>query len=301
MDILFIVKKWEGGVGNVVKGYEKYLNRLGHKVYTLSREDDLECYSFVSSIRKLRKAVNKRDYDRIITNDWSLALPLLFPWPVKHKNHYSIFHGEQPGITSMIQGYIGWMMETFGRLIVVGPKLKERFKLSKRVDNGVDLEVFKPSQNPEFDADNVGFANWPTEFYHYGEIYDACEIANKEFILAEDLNKKQMANFYNKLNYFISLPGDITGYNLVWAEALACGVPKIIGNNAGIGPELPIHRIEEFTPESIAKAIKEAPSITPETREKFLKQISLERATHELIKALDLEDEKSSKEEKESS
>lgn len=298
-NILFIVGKWEGGVGNVIKGYEKYLNRRGYKVYTLSREQDLGCSSFKGSIRKIRKAVKKRHYDKIITNDWSLALPLLFPWPVKSKVHYCLFHGEQDGIGSLFQMYIGWVMETFGRLMVVGPGLKKKFTKSKAVYNGVDLEIFKPSKEPDFDGDNVGFANWPIDFYNYDLVNDTVTSHGKKLLLAAGLNKKEMARFYSKLNYFISLPGDITGYNLVWAEALACGVPKIIGTEAGIGSELPIHKIEgPITEESIKTAIDTAPTITNETREKYLDTISLERSTDDLIKALGLDnDEKENQKE----
>ena len=182
-NILFIVKTWEGGVGNVVKGYEKYLNRRGYKVFTLSREDDLKCQNLRGSIWKIRKAVKKRHYDRIITNDWSLALPLLVPLPVKPKVHYCVFHGEQMGIGSLFQRYIGWVMETFGRLIVVGPKLKDKFKMSKRVDNGVDLEIFKLMNNIERDGDNVGFANWTTPFYNYEKIYQNKIISDDDCIM----------------------------------------------------------------------------------------------------------------------
>jgi len=290
MNILFILKRWDGGVGNVVKGYEKYLNRLGHKVYTLSCEDDLDAYTLRNSIRKIRKAVKKRKYDRIITNDWSLAIPLMFPFPIKFKSHYCIFHGEQSGFYSWIQRYVAFIMTTFNKLLVVGPKLARKFPRAKRVDNGVDLEIFKPLDNIKRDADHIGFANWKTDFYNYDKIVDAVGKVDRKLIVAEGLNRKTMANFYNSLNHFISLP-DNAGYNLVWAEALACGVPKIIGNNEGIGEELPIYHIEgEITEEKIVEAINKAKFINSDERNKILNKIDINRAIKELIEALNIND-----------
>jgi hypothetical protein len=44
-----------------------------------------------------------------------------------------------------------------------------------------------------------------------------------------------MNEWYNSLKVFISYPKDFTGFNICWLEAKASGVPRILGNNNGIG------------------------------------------------------------------
>ncbi len=44
-----------------------------------------------------------------------------------------------------------------------------------------------------------------------------------------------MNKWYNSLKVFISKPSESAGFNLCWLEAKASGVPKIIGNDNGIG------------------------------------------------------------------
>ena len=61
-----------------------------------------------------------------------------------------------------------------------------------------------------------------------------------------------MPDFYRKIETFISLPPSYAGFGLVYLEAMASGVPKIIGNNHGGGEILPVTKIEDY------KSIKEA-------------------------------------------
>jgi len=256
MRILILLKTWPGGVGTVIKNISKELEKRGHKVKIISREEDLEIDSFVKSISPIRKKVKqlmkKENYDIIYTQDWSLAFPLIFPYPIFRKQHFCMFHGNQPGWARIFQNIIGSIMGR--KLLVVGDGLKRRFPKSNLIYNGVDLEIFKPKRKIKRIKDGVGFANWKTDTYNYNEIKLAVEKNGKKLIVAGGIPNEKMPEFYNKLEAFISLPPEYTGFNLVWLEAMACGVPKIIGNKAGIGKKLPIDHIGGFS--SIEEAIK---------------------------------------------
>ena len=140
------------------------------------------------------------------------------------------------------------------KLIVVGDSLKKRFSKSNLMYSGVDLNKFKQIKNIKKIKNSVGFANWPTDEYNFSVMKKAVENSGKKLVIAENVPKEKMPEFYNKIEAFISLPPEYTGFNLVWLEAMSCGVPKIIGNKAGIGKKLPIDHIEDFS--SIEKAIK---------------------------------------------
>ena len=55
MKILIFLTKWKGGVGTVVKEIAAELEKRGHNVVSISRKDDLECYSSVKNLFWLRK------------------------------------------------------------------------------------------------------------------------------------------------------------------------------------------------------------------------------------------------------
>ena len=46
---------------------------------------------------------------------------------------------------------------------------------------------------------------------------------------------KEMDKWYNKLKVFLSFPPKYAGFNLCWLEAKAAGVPRIFGNENGVG------------------------------------------------------------------
>ena len=87
MKILFVVKerkyKGFGGVETLMKNLSKEFNKKGHTVDILSRQDDLKLNSVRQSLSSLRKKIKdimkKEKYDIIYTQDWNIALPLLFP------------------------------------------------------------------------------------------------------------------------------------------------------------------------------------------------------------------------------
>jgi glycosyltransferase involved in cell wall biosynthesis len=249
MKILIFLKKWPGGVGVVVNSIKKEFEKKEHKVVCISREDDLNCFSSFKRLFWLRKKyielIKKEKPHIIYTQDWSMALPLLFPYKIYNKKHFCCFHGNQISNTKFLQTFIGKLMKN--RLVVVGDSLKDRFLSSNKIYNGIDFELFKPNKKINKIKNSVGFVNWKTGEYHYEKIYNACIKLGKEFIVAENIPYKKMPDFYNKLDCFISLPPKGAGFNMSWIEAMACGVPKIIGNNEGIGFKLDINYIEKFS------------------------------------------------------
>jgi len=256
MKILIFLKKWKGGMGVVVKSVKKELEKRGHKVMCISREEDLKLFSSIKNLFWLRKKytelIKKENPDIIYTQDWSMALPLIFPYKKYNNKHFCCFQGIQPGKGAVIQKIIGYLMGR--KLIVVGNSLKKKFPKSILIYNGIDFEEFEPNKKIKKIKNSVGFVNWKTNDYNYEKIKKAVKDANKKLFVAENIPYKQMPKFYQKLECFISLPPKCTGFNMSWIEAMACGVPKIIGNNAGIGSKLNINKVENFT--SIIDAIK---------------------------------------------
>lgn len=249
MKILIIIVCWVGGVGRVVSNQKRIMEKLGHKVEVISREDDLgiafNSGRFISGFFKLRKEVKKRNYDILYVQDWSCALPLML-----FKNHYVCFNGNEPK-NAIFQNCIGHLKGK--KLIVIGDKLKERFPKSTLAYVGVNLHNFK-NLNMEREKGTVGFANLSNYYYNYEQIKLAVENLGMKFIETNmKLTKKGLIEFYNTIETFISLPREFAGFNLSWIEAMACGVPKIIGNYNGVGKGLDINHIEDF--ESIEDAI----------------------------------------------
>ncbi len=248
MKILIVLIRWKGGVGVVVKNIKKELELKGHEVETISREDDLKCYSTKQTFFKLRKAVKEKDYDILYTQDWSCALPNIFK-----KNHYICFHGRETQKSRPLHLLIGKLKGN--KLTVVGDTLKEEFPKSNLVYNGVDRTLFRRIDGIKRIKNSVGYANWETDLYNYENIKKAVKDLNMKFIETHlKFNREEMVKFYNSVETFISLPEPFAGFNISWVEAMACSVPKIIGNYKGIGKNLDINHVEDF--ESIEDAIK---------------------------------------------
>lgn len=238
MKILIILIRWKGGVGRVITNQKRILEKLGHEVEVISREDDLKYFSTKEFFFKIRKEVKSRKYDILYSQDWSCALPLMF-----FKNHCICFHGNETK-NKFFQNVVGRLKGK--RLIVVGDLLKEKFPKSTLAYNGVDLDDFKDLKMTR-EKGNVGFANWHNSSYNYEEIKSAVEKVGMKLIDTNlKLTKKELVEFYNKIEIFISLPKEFAGFNITWVEAMACNVPKIIGNNNGIGRIIDINHIEDF-------------------------------------------------------
>ena len=246
MKTLIFLKKWKGGVGVVVNSIKKELENRGHKVICISREEDLKIYSSLKNLNKLRKnyieIIKKENPNIIYTQDWSMAFPLIFPLPIYKKKHFACFHGNQLGKTKIIQTIIGTLMKK--KLIVVGDSLKKRFPNSNLIYNGVDLKMFKPLERKK---NYLGWIKKDTEILTKKEILDISRKLKLKALILENFKipfNKMNEEFYNKCEAFISLPPKTAGFNLCWIEAMAAGVPKIIGNNEGIGRKLSIDKFK---------------------------------------------------------
>jgi len=247
--ILIVLKKYKGGVGRVVESIKPLLEKKGYEVKVISREDDLNCYSLKDSFKILRKEVKERNYDILYSQDWSIALPLLFL-----KNHYCCYHGFEPKIVGrFIQKIIGLY---FGkRLIVVGDKLKQDFPKSNIVYNGVNLkEFYDMGKQRKY----LGWIQRDWEELSLDKIKELAKYYNLKLSIAKDIPKDEMNEWYNSLKVFVSYPKDFTGFNICWLEAKASGVPRILGNNNGIGIDRILNEpIKNFTWEnSVNKLIK---------------------------------------------
>lgn len=246
MKILIFLKKWEGGVGVVVKSIKKELEKKGHEVICVSREEDLKCYSSIKNLFWLRKKyidiLEEEKPDIIYTQDWSMALPLIFPFRIFKKKHFCCFHGNQLGSSRFLQATIGKMLGD--DLIVVGDSLKERFPLARRVYNGVDMEKFRPLRKKR---DCLGWIKKDTEILEEEDIVKLAKRLELKPLIAKNFEipfDRMNEEFYNKCKIFVSLPPKSAGFNLCWIEAMAAGVPIIIGNEEGVGWRLDIDKFQ---------------------------------------------------------
>lgn len=147
MKILVVLRKWEDDSGKIVEDVKKNLERKGHQVETISREDDLKLFSLSGSMGSLKEFIivkdKKENYDIIYTQDWSIAFPLLFPKKVLKNKHFCFFHEVQEGENSKVfQKIVGNMMGR--KLIVKTEELKKRFPKAILASDGiVEFKKFK--------------------------------------------------------------------------------------------------------------------------------------------------------------
>ncbi len=229
MKILIVLVRMKGGVGRVALAQKKELERLGHQVEILSREDDLgipfNSGGFIFKYFKLRKEVKKRDYDILYTQDWSCTLPCLF-----YKNVYSCFHGHNPeGLARFLQTLVGTVMGK--RLFVVGDSLKERFPKATLNYNGVDKEEFYDLNK---ERKYFGWIKTPYEEITEEEVKEIAKEYKLQLVIPKDILPVKMNEWYNSLKVFASYPPYYTGFNLCWLEAKEAGVPIILGNENGM-------------------------------------------------------------------
>ena len=226
MKILIVLIRWKGGVGRVIESIKPLLEKAGNEVEVISREDDLKSYSLKDSFFKLRREVKKRDYDILYTQDWSCALPFL-----GFRNHFICFHGNESNkLGRLIQNFIGKAMGK--RLIVVGPKLKERFPKSNLIYNGVDFNKFR---NLKKRRTKIGWVDKGTESITEEDFLKIAKKYRLKPTIAENIQPEKMNEWYNSLKIFVSYPPESAGFNLCWLEAKASGVPEILGNENGVG------------------------------------------------------------------
>lgn len=245
MKILMIFIRWPGGVGEVIRNISKEFRKLGHEVDVISREDDIGLYSLASSIFPLRKRIKKlmkeKRYDIIYAHDWSMAFPLLFPYRIFKKKFFCIFYGNQMGLTRSFQKIVGKIMGN--HLIVVGDLNKKKFLKAHLIRNAVNMNKFKPLGKKR------KFLGWPeksTESISREGVMEIGKRLNIPVIIAKNVPPEKMNEFYNKCKIFLSFPPRASAGALSWMEAMAAGVPKIIGNMESESYLFPIDKVENL-------------------------------------------------------
>lgn len=257
MKILILLKKIPGGVGGGVKNIKKVLESEGHEVKVISREEDMKIFSFVKSIMPIRKLVKKigKNYDVIYTQDWSLALPLLLPYRLFRKKHFCMFHGNQLGLKAGIQNFVGMMMGK--KLLCMAPSLGRRFPRANLNYCGVSLEQFE-SLNKK--RKYLGWIAKGTELLNEKEVLEISKKVDMPLLIAKGFKHEEMNDkFYSNCKAFISFPPEVAGFQASWLEAMAAGVPIVIGNVNGAGEIQPFDKIprgQEHNFELIAQKIK---------------------------------------------
>jgi len=251
MKILIVLLRLGGGVGRANTEIAEALRREGHEVDILSREDDLKIFSMKNSIRPLRKKVKdlmkKNNYDIVYTQDYSSAIPLLFPYPIFWKNHFCCFCGIKSGKhPKLIQWHHKVLHRLVGKilgrkLIVIGDQLKRIFPKSTLIYRGINMKKFKLLKKRRR---YLGWVHTDNEAISLKEMQEVSKEVGLKLSIAKGIPKEKMNDFYNECKVFVNLPRT-AGFNLSWLEAMAAGVPIIIGNGKGAGTMLPFDKVLE--------------------------------------------------------
>jgi len=251
MKMLIVLLRLKGGIGRANAEIAEVLRKKDWEVDFLSREDDLKIFSLLKSFfpmrNRIKQLMKKKNYDVVYTQDYSCALPLLFPSPIFWEKHFCCFCGVKSGKhPTQFQLHQKYLQRITGRimgkkLIVIGDQLKEIFPKSKLIYRGVNIKKFKPLKKKK---DSLGWINKDIEEISKEELQKICENTELKLSVAENIPVKKMNNFYNKCEVFVDLPRT-AGFNLAWLEAMAAGVPIIIGNDKGAGTILPFNKIQE--------------------------------------------------------
>jgi glycosyltransferase involved in cell wall biosynthesis len=258
MKILIVLRKLKGGVGRANTEMAESLRKLGHKVDILSREDDLKIYSLFPSIFPLRKKIKqlmkKKNYDIIYTQDYTIAIPLLFPNKIFWKKHFCCFCGIKTkenidffkgryklkffyNFHILLQRLTAKKMGK--KLVVIGDKLKKTFPKATLIYRGVNTNQFKPLKKKR---DSIGWYSSDNEVITLEEMKKISKKTNLKLLIAKKIPQNKMNDFYNKCKVFINIPRT-AGFNLSWLEAMAAGIPIVIGNYKGAGIFLPIEKV----------------------------------------------------------
>lgn len=263
MRILLLHKTRKGGVGVYVRYVKKELEKEGHTVVEVTRNEDLNVDSFMKSIGTLRKRARlwKTEFDIIHANDWSIVFPLLLEGT---ENLVATFHAFPTNPAARVfQDYC--IRKLKGRAIVISPSMKKKYKGATYIPNGVDLALFRRIKKRAKDSLKAGVA----QSYNKERIREAC--IKSGFVFQDTEGKlpySKLPDFFSGLEVFVSMPYKQAGFNMVWLEAMACEVPFIIGTKAGIGSELPIYKVRDF---------KELEAMLADIREGKLKELRKQR------------------------
>lgn len=253
MKVLMVHKTRIGGVSAHVSDLKKELIKQKFKVDEVSRVEDLGFGGFLSSYFKMKKFFRKMSskYNVIHVHDWSLAYPAI---KSGIKNLVCTFHGFPTHfIAKIFQNYCIKKLDS--RAVVVS--LKMVVNGANYIPNGVDLNLFKASKKFRRDMNLVGVA----QKYNLSEIKKVVKSLGFKFVVANTIPHDKMPEFYSKIGIFVSIPPECTGFNLVWIEAMACGVPHVIGDSSGVGYQLPIHKVDNF--DDLGKLLSNIKKLTP--------------------------------------
>ncbi|MFH1311218.1 MAG: glycosyltransferase [Nanoarchaeota archaeon] len=254
MKILVLVKeKCFGGVETLLQNISKEFEKKGHSVDIISRKEYLNLRNTTQSIfplrKKLKKIMKDKNYDIIYTQDWNLALPLLFPYPIFKKKHFCFFHATQKGKGFFIQFIVGHLI---GKRLLTGDRNNSRrYRKSTLVATSVDMNEFRPLGKKRI---YLGWTYKPSENLTKQKIIEIGKRLNIPLIIAERTIPMNMNEFYNKCKIFVSLPFKEAGGGVTYMEAMAAGIPIIVGNMYAEGYKFPFDKIENF--KNLEEAIK---------------------------------------------
>ncbi len=249
MKVLVLVKerkkKGFGGVETLLNNISKEFEKKGHKIDIISRADDLKLKNTMQSIlplrKKIREIMKEKNYDIIYTQDWNMALPLLFPYAIFKKKHFCFFHATQKGKGFFVQFCIGVLM---GKGLLTGDiRNRKRFSKSTLVATSVNLNDFKPLGKKRV---YLGWTNKPSENMKKEQIKAIGNRLKIPVLIAENIPPNKMNEFYNKCKIYVSLPFKEAGGGVTYMEAMAAGVPRIVGNIYAEGYKFPFDKIGNF-------------------------------------------------------
>ena len=221
------------------------MKKKGHSIDIISRQDDLKLKNVVQSIFPLRKKVRnimkKKKYDIIYTQDWNMALPLFFPYPIFRKKHFCFFHATQQGKGFFFQFPIGILL---GKRLLTGDCLnKKRYSKSTLIATSVDMNKFRPLGKKRI---YLGWTNKPSENLKKEQIESIGKRLGIPVLIAENIPPNKMNEFYNKCKIYVSLPFKEAGGGVTYLEIMAAGIPKIVGNMYAEGYKFPFDKKENF-------------------------------------------------------
>ena len=283
MKILVLVKerkkKGFGGVETLLKNISKEFEEKGHNVDIISRTDDLKLKNTAQSIfplrKKVREIMKEKNYDIIYTQDWNMALPLLFPYPIFRKKHFCFFHATQKGRGFFVQFLVGNLM---GKRLLTGDRINEkRYSGATLIETAVDMNEFKPLNKKRT---YLGWTNKPSENMTKEQIERIGKNLGIPVLIIENIPHEKMNETYNKCKIFVGLPFKEAGGGVTYMEAMAAGIPRIVGNIYSEGYKFPFDKIENFR--NLEEAIKNSKK---RDYAKWMKdsKITWERHTEKLI------------------
>ncbi len=281
MKILVLVKEMGfGGVETLLKNISKEFEKKGHKMDIISRKNDLKLKNTFQSVfplrRKIKEIMKKNNYDIIYTQDWNMALPLLFPYPIFRKRHFSFFHATQQGKSFPVQFFIGILMR---KRLLTGDRLNQKRYGAKLIATSVDMNNFKPIHKKRI---YLGWTNKPSEVLTKEQIKMIGKKLNIPILVAENIPHEKMNEFYNKCKIYVSLPPREAGGGVTYMEVMAAGVPRIVGNMYAEGYKFPFDKVENFG-NNLEEAIRNSEE---RNYRKWMKDsgITWKKHTEELIK-----------------